>query len=437
MSFDTERLVGLDKKFLWHPFTPMAQWTDPSHEPLVLVSGRGVWLTDSRGRSYIDGNSSIWTNIHGHGHPRIVQAIQEQAARVAHTSFLGFSNPPAALLAERLIRLCEGSDLQRVFFSDNGSTAIEVAMKMAVQYWQQNGQPERNKFVAFDQAYHGDTFGAASLGGVGRFFDRFKTFSLPTLHAGSMEDLEAFSDTDATGLAAVAIEPVVQGVAGMRPWPPGLLKRLRSWCDRHGVFLIADEIMTGFGRTGTMFACQQEEVWPDFLCLAKGMTGGTVPLAATMVPERIYEGFLNQPGEDRTFYYGHSYTANQVGCAAALASLDVFEEESVLEKLPAKVECLARELARLSDASPYILETRQKGLIAGIELCRNRETGQAFPPSHAMGAQVCLAARNHQLLTRPIGDVVVFMPPLCISEEEIRRSIEALEKGIRQKAESP
>lgn len=426
MTDETARLAALDKAHLWHPFTPMADWTDPGHEPLVLVSGRGAWLTDSRGRRYLDGNSSIWTNIHGHAHPRINEAIRLQLEKTAHTSFLGFTNPPAIELARRLLHLFPDHPFDRVFYSDDGSTAIEVAMKMTLQYWQQTGHPEKVRFAAFENAYHGDTFGAAALGGVSLFFDRFRHCGLPVSRVGTMRDLEALPEAERNELAAVVIEPVIQGVAGMRPWPPGLLSDLRHWCDRHGVLLIADEIMTGFGRTGTMFACQQEGVHPDFMALAKGLSGGYLPLAATLVPKFIYDAFLNEPGsEDRTFYYGHSYTGNPLGCAAALASLDLFDEEKTLERLPAKITRLGKGLERL-DKLDVIAETRQVGLISGIEIGAHiGGTGQG-----PVGAQVCRAARGHGLLTRPIRNTVTLMPPLCVTEEEIDQALHALELAL-------
>jgi adenosylmethionine-8-amino-7-oxononanoate aminotransferase len=421
-SPETDPTVALDKAHLWHPFTQHRDWNAPGYEPLVLVEGQGALLQDSQGREYIDGNSSIWTNLHGHRHPKIDAAIREQLGRVAHTSFLGFTHPLAAELARELAALWPAGTLTRVFFSDDGSTAIEVALKMAVQFWQQSGHPERTRFVAFTGAYHGDTMGASSLGGIATFHGRFSAWQFPAEHVASMEALEAL---DATTIAAVVIEPLMQGAAGMRLWPAGMLAALRRWCNAHGVLLLLDEVMTGFGRTGKMFACEHEQVVPDLIALAKGLTGGYLPLAATLATERIFEAFLGGP--ERTLYYGHSYTANQLGCAAALASLSIFREERVLEHLAPKIELLSQLLAELKQR-PFVAEVRQCGFMAGIEL--RRAPGEPFAPEEMIGARVCLAARHHGLLTRPIRDTIVLMPPYCITEAQLRAAVAALSAAV-------
>ncbi len=417
----TREWIEWDKAHCWHPFTRQAEWCAPDHEPAVLTRGEGVWLWDSEGRAYLDGNSSIWTNIHGHSHPGINAAIRAQLEKVAHTSFLGFTHPLAGELARRLCGFFPAGTLERAFFSDDGSTAVECALKMAIQYRQQTGQPQRAGFAAFANGYHGDTLGAASLGGVGRFFERFRGAGFPVRHVATMADLRALPCGE---IAAVVIEPLIQGVNEMRPWPPGMLAELRAWCDETGTHLILDEVMTGFGRTGAMFACQREGVIPDFLCLAKGLTGGFLPLAATLTTAEIYDAFLGSA--DRAFYYGHSYTANPLGCAAALASLDAFEAEGTLEKLPGKIRHLAGRLEAL--ASPWIYEIRQCGFIAGIELCQ--PDGAKFPPEARIGEAVCRAAREHGLLTRPILDTVVLMPPLSATLEEIDFAVAAVDAAI-------
>ena len=422
MNRETQTTTAADKAHAWHPFTQHGDWCAPEYEPLVLVEGEGALLWDSEGREYLDGNSSIWTNLHGHRHPRIDAAIRAQLARVAHTSFLGFTHPPAAQLARELVALWPADSLTRVFFSDDGSTAIEVALKMAAQFWQQSGQPQRTRFVAFAGAYHGDTMGASSLGGIAAFHGKFSAWQFPAEHVTSMEELRKL---DADGIAAVVIEPLIQGAAGMRLWPRGMLAELRAWCDAQGVLLILDEVMTGFGRTGTMFACEQERVVPDFIALAKGLTGGYLPLAATLTTERIFSAFLGGP--ERTLYYGHSYTANQLGCAAALASLAVFREEQVLARLRGQIAHFTRLLDGLR-ALPQVGEVRQCGFIAGLEL--RRENGEPFPAEEMTGARVCLAARKHGLLTRPIRDVVVLMPPYCITEAQLSRAVEAVRLAI-------
>ncbi len=424
MREDTRRWIEGDQAHCWHPFTRQAEWCERGHEPLVLVRGEGSWLWDSEGRRYLDGNSSIWTNIHGHAHPVIHAAIQEQLGKVAHTSFLGFTHPLAVELAERLCEFFPEKTLERVFFSDNGSTSVECALKMAVQYRQQTGQPERNHFVAFSNGYHGDTLGAASLGGVGRFFERFRGIGYPVHHISTMDELR---DLPSETIAGVVIEPLIQGVNEMRPWPSGMLAALRKWCTDSGVHLILDEVMTGFGRTGAMFACQREDVIPDFLCLAKGLTGGYLPLAATLTTGEIYDAFLGTA--DRAFYYGHSYTANPLGCAAALASLDVFEQEKTLAQLPEKIARLASGLAALKSRHSVVYEIRHCGFIAGIEL--RRPDGEKFPLNERFGEAICYAARAHGLLTRPILDTLVLMPPLSISLEEIDFAIRALDLTLK------
>jgi adenosylmethionine-8-amino-7-oxononanoate aminotransferase len=420
MRDDTRRWIDADFSHCWHPFTRQAEWCDPGHEPLVLTRGEGVWLWDSEGRRYFDGNSSIWTNIHGHGHPHIVEAIRRQLERSAHTSFLGFTHPGAAVLAERLCAFFPTGTLERVFFSDDGSTAVECALKMAVQFRQQSGEPERNHFVAFANGYHGDTLGAASASGVGRFFDRFKGHGYPVSQVQSVVEM---NNLDPAKIAAVIIEPLIQGVNEMRPWPVGMLADLRRWCDARNVHLILDEVMTGFGRTGSMFACQQEMVIPDFLCLAKGLTAGTVPMAVTLTTDRIYEAFLGEP--ERAFYYGHSYTANPIGCAAALASLEVFEMENTLGDLPGKIRQLGEGLASLKAKHPIIHEIRQCGFIAGIEL-RDGD-GRKFPPNDRRGEAFCSAARKHGMLTRPILDTIVLMPPLATQPDELAHALAAID----------
>jgi adenosylmethionine-8-amino-7-oxononanoate aminotransferase len=409
----------------------MQDWCAPEHEPLIIMSGSGCLLRDQHGRDYIDGNSTIWTNIHGHGHPRIAAAITAQLERIAHVSALGFTNEPAILLAAELLALWPGGKLSRVFFTDDGSTAIECAMKMAVQYWQQSGRPERCRFIAFDLAYHGDTMGAASLGGVPAFHDRFRKLGLPVHFISRPEELSGMPAEESNLCAAVVIEPLIQGAAGMKTWPQGMLRALRQWCDGRGVLLIADEVMTGFGRTGRMFACHHEDVTPDFVCLAKGLTGGTLPLAATLTTEQVFRAFLGATAELKTFFYGHSYTGNPLGCAAALASLAIFREEQTLERLQPKITLLQELLARLRTAHPrHIREIRQCGFIAGIDIVKDAETPYAW--TEQTGHRICLTARAHGLLTRPVRDTLVLMPPLCITEEQLRTAVAALDSAITE-----
>ncbi len=428
---DFARLTAWDKSHAWHPFTQMQDWTAPDHQPLFITQGEGVWLVDHEGNRYIDGNSTIWTNLHGHRHPRLDAALREQLGKIAHVSALGFANEPATRLARALTQLWPPDTLTRVFFSDDGSTAIECAVKMALQYHQLTGHPERTQFAAFDQAYHGDTLAAATLGGIAAFAGRFRRFGLETQHFPSMTELEALGEAESAKLAAVIIEPLIQGSAGMRLWPPGMLAALRQWCDARQVLLICDEVMTGFGRTGDWFACGREGVVPDFLCLAKGLTGGYLPLAATLTHERIYAAFLGRYEELKTFFYGHSYTGNPLACAVALANLEIFHEEQTLAKLQPKISLLSEMLAELKLAHPrHLGEVRQCGLMAGLDVMQDAPAGIPFPWQEQTGARVCYAARAAGLLTRPIRDTLVLMPPLSITAEELRHAVAALSHGL-------
>jgi adenosylmethionine-8-amino-7-oxononanoate aminotransferase len=425
MRDDHRRWIEADRAHCWHPFTRQDEWC--REEPVMLARGEGAWLWDVAGNRYLDGNSSIWTNIHGHRHPKIDAAIRAQLEAVAHTSYLGFAHPKASELAERLSGLFPAGTLERVFFSDDGSTAVEAAVRMALQYRINTGEPERAGFIAFENGYHGDTLGAASLGGVGRFTGLIQRFGLSVRRVASMPELETIRPEETETIAAVIVEPLIQGVNEMTPWPPGMLTELRRWCDARGVHLILDEVMTGFGRTGTMFACQRENVIPDFLCLAKGLTGGYLPMAATLTTAAVYNAFLG--GAERAFYYGHSYTANPLGCAAALASLEAFEEELTLEHLQPKIARMSELLGELKAATPHIRAVRQCGFIAGIEL--GDLSGGRLPADNRTGERVCLAARRHGLLTRPILDTIVLMPPLCTRGEELVHAVEAIDRAIR------
>lgn len=434
MSTKTAELQRLDKAHLWHPFTPMSEWCAPDSEPLVLERGEGVWLFDTEGRRYFDGNSSIWTNIHGHRHPVITAAVREQLERVAHVSFLGATHEHAVLLAAELVALFPGTSLSRVFFSDDGSTAIECALRLAWQFWEWQARPERRVIAAFEHGYHGDTLGAAALGGLPHFAGTAGRLGLPVRHVAGIDALEALSPVDRACVAAVVIEPLIQGAAGMRLWPPGLLRGLRAWCDRHDVLLVFDEVMTGFGRTGRLFACEHEGVHPDFLCLAKGLTGGYTPLAATVTTDRVFQAFLGRPGERRTFFYGHSFSGHALGCAAARASLRLFRDERVLEGLGPKIDHLAARLAALRSRHPaWVRDIRQCGFIAGLEI-DPPESSDARPPGspRRWGAEICHAALEFGLLTRPIGNTLILMPPLCTTIDELDGALDALEAALQR-----
>jgi adenosylmethionine-8-amino-7-oxononanoate aminotransferase len=429
-EWNTSDLIDADKKYVWHPFTDMRDWCAPEHEPLVLVEGRGADLRDSEGREYIDGNSSIWTNIHGHNHPHINAAIRRQLDSVAHTSFLGFTHPTAIELAHSIVDLFPKGKLSRVFYSDDGSTGIEVALRMADQYWRLRNS-RKHQFIAFQNGYHGDTAGAASLGAASMFQVRPTRWNLPAIQVPSLQALERVSAPEVARTAAVVIEPLVQGAAGMRIWPAGTLKAVREWCDRTGTLLIVDEVMTGFGRTGRMFAVEHEAVTPDIIVLGKGLTGGYLPLAITVVTEEIFSRFDGSISEGKALAYGHSYTGNALGCAAAKASLEIFEKEHVLESLQPKIGQMRSELQSLGELSS-VAEVRQCGFIAGIEL---KQVGAGGPLPN-LGANVCLAARRHGLLTRAIRDVVVLLPPLCITPAQLTRAVEAVRRAIMEVCES-
>jgi len=422
----TEELIAADKKFVWHPFTNMREWCAPEHEPLVLVEGHGAILRDSRGREYIDGNSSIWTNIHGHNHPHINAALRKQLDRMAHTSFLGFTNPPAIELARAIVDLFPTNTLSRVFYSDDGSTGTEVALRIADQYWRLRNS-RKHQFIAFQNGYHGDTAGAASLGAAAMFQIGPRRWNFPAIQVPGVKALEQISPNEVAKIAAVVIEPLIQGTAGMKLWPPETLKNVREWCDRAGALLIVDEVMTGFGRTGKMFAIEHEPVVPDIMVLGKGLSGGYLPLAITLVTEEIFSRFDGSVIDGKALAYGHSYTGNALGCAAAKASLEVFENENVLENLQPKIRQMNAELERLR-SHPFIAEVRQCGFIAGIELA----TQPGLSPSEVskLGVDVCLAARQRGLLTRPLRNIIVLMPPLCITSAQLTAAIDAIRDSI-------
>jgi len=405
-----------DLRSLWHPFTQQAEW-----QPLVIVAGEGNYLIDEHENRYLDGVSSLWANVHGHHHPTIDAAIAQQLGQLAHSTLLGLSHPTAIELAEQLLAIAPVG-LSRVFYSDSGSTAVEVALKMAFQFHQHGGKSKRQRFLALRNAYHGDTLGSVSVGGIELFH---RLFSPLLFHTERIEPTlaaldEAFAH-HGHDLAAFVVEPLIQGAAGMLLQPPGFLQRARQLCDRHGVLLIVDEVATGFGRTGKMFACEHVAISPDFLCIAKGLSGGYLPLAATLTTDAVYQRFLGRRSEQRAFFHGHTFTGNPLGCAAALASLAVFRQERVLDALPAKIDLLNRVLDEQLAQHPNVREIRRCGLMIGIELGRNRQ--QAFPSELAVGAQVCQRVRGHGVILRPLGDVVVLMPPLSISDEEIQHLV--------------
>ena len=442
------RLADADRKRLWHPFTPMDEW-EREDPPLVIERGEGAHLIDVRGRRYLDGVSSLWVNLHGHRREEIDQAIRAQLELIAHTTQLGMTNPAAIALAEKLVEIAPAG-LSRVFYSDSGATAVEIALKMAFQYQKQrkNPKPEKDRFLAFSLAYHGDTIGAVSLGGIDLFHHLFgpllfraaraeapyclwcpRGAERPPCPVCSGEEAARAIRENAPHLAAVVIEPMVQGAAGMIVQPPGFLRKVREACAESDALLIADEVATGFGRTGPMFACAHEEVAPDILCLAKGITGGYLPLAATLATEEIFDAFRGAPEAGRAFFHGHSYTGNPLACAAALANLDIFEKENTIERNAPKIARLWRELESLKDAL-HVGEVRGLGWMVGVEIVKNKEKKEPYAPAERKGREVILAARRRGLAVRPLGDVVVLMPPYCVTNEEIARMVGVLSEAI-------
>ncbi len=413
----------LDQDHLWHPFTQQQGWSEEG--PLVIERAEGSYVIDVDGRRYVDGTSSLWCNVHGHRHPEIDAAVRRQLDRVAHSTMLGLAHPGAAALAARLVAIAPAG-LERVFYSDSGSTAAEIALKMAFQYQAQRGgeHARRTSFVKLRGAYHGDTIGSVSVGGIDLFHAAYGPLLFETHAAepGDAADLERVLAAHGAEVAAVIVEPLVQGAAGILVQPPGYLHAVRELCDEHGVLLICDEVATGFGRTGTMFACEQEDVAPDFLCLAKGITGGYLPLAATLTTEAVYEGFLGAPEEGRTFFHGHTYTGNPLACAAALANLDVFERERTLERLQPKIGLLAERLAAI-EAMPEVAEVRRCGFMTGIDLGEH-------DPALRMGHRVTLEARERGAIVRPLGDTVVLVPPLSISTEDLDLLLDIVAESI-------
>jgi len=448
----TEQLKRWDRAHVWHPFTQHAQWN--RCDPLIIVAAEGDFLVDTEGTHYIDGVSSLWCNVHGHRHPVIDRAIADQLHRVAHSTLLGLSSPPAIVLARRLVELVPPG-LNRVFYSDDGATAVEVACKMAVAYRRHVGQSDRTAFVALRNAYHGDTIGAVSVGGIDLFHALYRPLLFETHFAPSpscyrcelglerrtcglacAEVLGQILDRQADRIAAVVVEPLVQCAGGILTAPSGYLRRIRELCDRHDVLMIADEVATGFGRTGRLFACEHEGVCPDLMCLGKGLTGGYLPLAATLTTDRIYEAFLGPIDAGRAFYHGHTYTGNALGCRAALASLQVFEQERTLEQLPWKIGAIRESLEAMAE-HPHVGEVRQCGMIAGIELVQDRAARRSFPYSWQIGAQVCRRARRYGVILRPLADVIVLFPPLSIRPENLERLLAVTRRSIEEVLADP
>ncbi|MBI5400452.1 aspartate aminotransferase family protein [Candidatus Saganbacteria bacterium] len=434
-----KKITDIDKQYLWHPFTQMQDWL--ANDQLIIERGDGVYLYDINGNKYIDGVSSLWVTVHGHHHRKINRAIKNQLDKIAHSTLLGLGNVPAIELAKKLVEITP-KGLNKVFYSDDGSTAVEIALKMAFQYWQQTkiqnpkslpvrqagkilnkfktqNSKLKTKFITLENAYHGDTIGSVSVGGIDLFHKIYRPllFKSYKVKVGDIEGLEALLKEKNHEIAAMIVEPIVQGAAGMLMMPKGYLKAVRQLCTKYNVLLICDEVATGFGRTGKMFACEHENVSPDIMCIAKGITGGYLPLAATLTTDKIYNAFLGQQEEEKTFFHGHTYTGNPLACAAALASLKIFKQEKTLANLQPKIRLLEKGLKRFSKL-PHVREIRQRGFMVGIELTKN------------VGQPVILEARRRGAILRPLGDIIILMPPLSIAKNELKKLLRITYEAI-------
>ncbi len=442
--FDIETLEKWDKEYFWHPFTQMKVYRE--EENLIFERGEGVYLYDVKGRRFIDAISSLWCNVHGHNHPKLNRAIIEQLQKVAHTTTLGSSNIPAILLAKKLVEISP-SGLNKVFYSEDGAEAVEIAIKLAYQYWRNRGE-KRKAFITLSEAYHGDTLGAVSLGGIDLFHGTYKdllfeTIKLPSPYIFCKEKYGKLCEEckdellhileeilrSRDDIVAISLEAGIQAAAGMLPFPRGFLKGVRELTKKYQVLMIVDEVATGFGRTGSMFYCQQEEVSPDFMCLGKGITGGYLPLAATLTTDEIFEAFLGEFGELKHFYHGHTYTGNNLACAVALANLEVFEEEKTLENLKPKIEHLTKRLEEFWEL-PHVGDIRQLGFMAGIELVKDKKSGEKYPYGERTGFKVAYKCRERGVFLRPLGDVMVLMMPLVISFEDMDHVLNTLKWAI-------
>ncbi len=444
---DYEKLKRLNHKYVWHPFTQMQEWM--GEEPLIIERGEGHYLIDVRGKRYLDGVSSLWCNVHGHRKKELDEALKNQIDRLAHSTFLGLSHVPGIELSQKLIEIAP-KGLKRVFYSDNGATAVEVALKIAFQYWQLKGEKQRARFASLVEAYHGDTIGAMSVGYSETFHRFHRPLLFPVLrlnpphifrYSRSMSESDALKSAiqeaegqlskEKNSLAALIVEPLMQGAAGMWSQPLGYVKALSEICRRNGILFILDEVATGFGRTGKMFACEHEGVSPDILCLAKGITGGYLPLAATLTTEEIFSAFLGEYGEYKSFFHGHTYTGNPLGCAVALASLELFRKEKIIERMQPKIAYLKQRLEQDFLPLPHVSDIRQWGFMIGIEMVEEKGSRKSYPSDKRIGHKVILEARKRGVMIRPLGDVIILMPPLTISEEELKNLLDVTRESIK------
>ena len=448
----SEQLKDWDKRYIWHPFTQMGDYM--TSDPLIIERGEGFHLIDTEGRRYIDGVSSLWVLVHGHGRKELTDAMERQSKELCHSTMLGLANVPATVLAKRLAEITPRG-LEKVFYSDNGSTSVEIAVKMSYQYWQQKGEKKKKRFISFLNGYHGDTIGSVSIGGIDLFHKvyrplLFRSHKSPSPYCyrcplkldrascgmACVEEFERVVRRYRDEVCAVVIEPLVQGAGGMITQPEGFLRKVWTIAKENGLHFITDEVAVGFGRTGSMFACEQEGIEPDFLCLAKGVTGGYLPLAATLTTQEIFGGFLGRFDEFKTFFHGHTYTGNPVACAVAIENLALFEKERTIERMADKIPLLRDELKRFSDL-PAVGEVRQRGFMVGIELVKSRKTKRPYPPGAKIGQNVTLAARKRGAIIRPLSDVIVLMPPPGMDAGTLKELVDVTYDSIKEATGAP
>ncbi len=444
--YDNKTLEQWDKKYIWHPFTQMRDWTDA--KPLIIEEGDGCYLIDTEGNRYIDGVSSLWVLVHGHGKRELIDAIEKQANMLCHSTLLGLASTPSIVLARMLVDIAP-KGLTKVFYSDNGSTSVEIALKMSYQYWQQKGEKKRKKFICFTNGYHGDTIGSVSVGGIDLFHKiyrplLFKTYRAPSPYCyrcplklekqscglACIAELEKMVKSRKDEICAVIIEPLMQGAGGMIVQPQGFLTAVRDITKKNGILLITDEVATGFGRTGNMFACNKEKIEPDFLCVAKGITGGYLPLAATLTTDEVFNAFLGPFDSFKTFFHGHTYTGNPLACSVAVENINLFKREKLLQKMKGKIKLLTKELKRFSDLS-HVGEVRQEGFMVGIELVKDKKTKAMYKPAEKIGQKVTQEARRRGVIIRPLSDVIVLMPPIAIEEPTLKKLVDVVYASIQ------
>ena len=447
MTVHYDKLKQLDHTYLWHPFTQMQEWM--AEEPCIISEGGGHYLIDVHGRKYLDGVSSLWCNVHGHRVKALDDAVRKQLDRLAHSTFLGLSHPPGIQLAQKLIEIAP-KGLRRVFYSDSGATAVEIALKMAIQYWQLKGATKRTQVASLAESYHGDTVGSMSMGYSETFHRFHKSLLFPVLrltpphvfryykHMSEVEALNAAIkeaeekiSQNQDSLAALVMEPLMQGAAGMWSQPIGYVKAMSEICRENGILFILDEVATGFGRTGKMFACEHAGVSPDILCLAKGITGGYLPLAATLTTEDIFSAFLGEYREFKAFFHGHTYTGNPLGSAVALANIELFEREEIIDRMQAKIGYLQQRLSDEFVPLRHVSDVRQWGFMVGIEVVKEKDTCKNYPPEARIGHKVILEARERSVMIRPLGDIIILMPPLRISDDELKLLLDVTYDSIR------